>query len=197
MKPYEIPNERKAEYEIDDIFLNRWSPRAMSGEKISKKELTSLFEAARWAPSSFNGQPWRFLYAMRETLEWDLFFDLLIEGNKKWCKNAAALVLIISRKNFEKNEKPNRHHSFDSGAAWMSLALQARMKNLVAHGMAGFDVDKSRRILKISEDYNVEAMIAIGKQGEIEDLPSEIREWEKPNSRKKVEEFVIEGKFNK
>ena len=197
MKPYEVKNERKSEFSVDKIFLSRWSPRAMSGEKISKDELMSLFEAARWAPSSFNGQPWRFLYAMKVSEYWDLFFDLLVEGNKKWCKNAAALIVVISRKNFEHDEKPNRHHSFDSGAAWENLALQARMNNLVAHGMAGFDVEKARKVLEIPNDYNVEAMIAIGRQGKVEDLPKEIREWEKPNSRKHISEFVFEGKFNK
>ena len=195
MKPYEVKNERKSEFSIDKIFLSRWSPRAMSGEKILKEELMSLFEAARWAPSSFNGQPWRFLYAMQDSEYWDLFFDLLVEGNKKWCKNAAALIVIISRKNFENNEKPNRHHSFDSGASWENLALQARINNLVAHGMAGFDVEKTKKVLKIPNDYNVEAMVAVGKQGEVEDLPKEIREWEKPNSRKHISEFVFEGKF--
>jgi nitroreductase len=193
MKPYEIPNERKADFEIDKIFLDRWSPRAMSGEKISEEELKGLFEAARWAPSSSNVQPWRFLYGHRDTEEWKLFFDLLGEFNQLWCKNAGVLIVLISKK--ENEGKENKTHSFDSGSAWTSLALQARLKGLVTHGMAGFDYSKALEVLEIPKSYNVECMIAVGKQGEVEDLHENLRKIEKPNDRRIVKDSVSEGKF--
>lgn len=193
MKPYDVPNERSADYPINEMFLNRWSPRSMSGGEISKEELMGFFEAGRWAPSSSNIQPWRFLYALKGKPEWDVYFDLLIDFNKMWCKNASALVVVVSKKKHEGKE--NKTHSFDTGAAWMSLALQARINNLVAHGMAGFDYEKAKKVLGVPEEYNIEAMIAIGRQGRIEDLDEGMQKSEKPNERKKVEEFVFEGKF--
>src|SRR5947208_11067434 len=115
---------RKSDFPIEPLLLDRWSPRAMSGEEIAHEELMRLFEAARWAPSSFNAQQWRALYARRGTDNWDLFVNLLGEGNKSWAKNAAVLVVFISRKNFEYNDKPSVTHSYDCGAAWENFALQ-------------------------------------------------------------------------
>ena len=128
---------RHSEYDINAMILNRWSPRAMSGEEISDTELMRLFEAARWAPSSYNGQPWRFIYAKRNTEHWDKHFNLMGDFNKSWTKNAAVLLVIISRKNFEHDEKPSVTHQFDAGAAWENLALQGETQGLVTHGMQG------------------------------------------------------------
>src|SRR3990167_10919926 len=116
--------KRVSGYDIHQLILNRWSSRAMSGEKLTDQELMPLFEAARWAPSSYNAQLWRFLYAKRNTENWNVFFDLLVEGNKTWAKNASALILVISRKNYEFNEKPAVTNRFDAGAAWENLALE-------------------------------------------------------------------------
>ncbi|MGH7802401.1 MAG: nitroreductase family protein, partial [Thermodesulfobacteriota bacterium] len=143
-KGIDVKEYRKPEYPVDEIFLKRWSPRAMSGEEISEDELMSLFEAARWAPSSYNNQPWRFLYARRNTKNWELFFNLMTEGNKIWAKKAAALIVIASKKTFDYNGSPSRTHSFDAGAAWQNLALQGSLQGLVVHGMQGFDYDKAR-----------------------------------------------------
>ncbi|MBI5804005.1 nitroreductase family protein [Candidatus Pacearchaeota archaeon] len=199
MKPYDIENRREREYDIDEIFIRRWSPRSLSSD-MSEKELMSLFEAARWSPSSSNGQPWRFLYAKNGSDEWSLFYELLDDFNKIWCKNAAYLIVLLSRKNFEQNEIGEEirdpHHSFGAGSAWMSLALQARIKEWIAHAMAGFDVSAARRILKIPESYHIDCMIAVGKQGEIENsIPERMRNSEKPNERKKTDEIVRKGKF--
>ena len=101
MQKRESESVRKPNYPINPLILNRWSPRAMTGETLNDDDIMSLFEAARWAPSSYNNQPWRFIYAKRNTKHWDRFFNLLAEGNKIWAKNAALLVLVISRKNFE------------------------------------------------------------------------------------------------
>jgi nitroreductase len=136
--------KRKADHPIDKIFLDRWSPRAMTGEAVSQEDLMTLFEAARWAPSSYNNQPWRILYARRDTQHWPLFFDLLVEFNQSWAKNAGALVLFISRTHFDFNGEPAVTHSFDTGAAWENLALQGWLKGLVVHGMQGFDYDRAR-----------------------------------------------------
>jgi nitroreductase len=191
----EVQKTRKTEYPIDPIFLNRWSPRAMSGEQLSDEELMPLFEAARWAPSSYNSQQRRFLYAKRNTPNWAIFFDLLFEGNKVWCKNAAVLVVVITRKNFEHNEKPSPTSVFDTGAAWENLALEGSLRGLVVHGMQGFDYAKARTALMIPDNYDVCAMTAIGKKGNKEDLPAGLQEIEQPNGRRPLKEIVIEGKF--
>src|SRR3990167_1123117 len=120
----EIEKSRKPDYSIQPLILNRWSPRAMTGESLTDEELMPLFEAARWAPSSYNAQPWRFLYVKRETSYWDRLFNLLIDFNKEWCKNAAILGLIFSRTTFEKNNKASHTHAFDTGAAWENLCLE-------------------------------------------------------------------------
>jgi len=186
---------RQPDYPIDPVFIRRWSPRAMSGEPISDRELLTLFEAARWAPSSYNEQPWRFLYARRDTGHWSTLFDLLVELNQSWAKNAAVLVVLVSKKTFSHDGTPNKVHTFDAGSAWENLALQAARMGLVAHGMAGFDAEKARRELRVPEDFAVEAMIAIGKPGRSEDLPEALREREVPSGRKPVSEIVSEGPF--
>lgn len=191
----EVRKARKADYDIDPLFLNRWSPRALSGEALSDEELMPLFEAARWAPSSYNAQQRRFLYARRDTPNWNMFFDLLAEGNKAWVKNAAVLAIVISRKNFEYNEKPSRTNAFDTGAAWENLALEAARRGIVAHGMEGFDYEKARRVLKVPDNYEVCAMVAIGKRGKKEDLPENLQKMEEPNGRRPLKEIVIEGVF--
>ena len=194
-KGIDISVYRKSEYSVDEIFLKRWSPRAMSGEDISHDELMSLFEAARWAPSSFNNQPWRFLYARRNTNNWELFFNLLVEGNKTWVKNAAALIVIVSKKTFDHNGNPSKTHSFDTGAAWQNLALQGSLKGLIVHGMQGFDYDKAREVLNIPDGYEVEAMVAVGKPGRKEDLPERLQQREVPSDRKNLSDIAFEGMF--
>ncbi|MEE8160301.1 MAG: nitroreductase family protein [Acidobacteriota bacterium] len=191
----DVSEHRKARRPIDPLFLNRWSPRAMSGEEVSEQDLMILFEAARWAPSSYNNQPWRFLYARRNTDNWDLFFTLLGEGNQVWTKEAAVLVVVLSKKTLDHNGKPARTHSFDAGAAWENLALQGSQKGLVIHGMQGFDYDRARQVLNVPDDHQVEAMIAIGRPGKKEDLPERLREREVPSGRKEVAEIAFEGQF--
>ena len=193
----EVEGLRPNPYSINPLILDRWSPRSMMGEEIQTQELMALFEAARWAPSSYNNQPWRFLYARKNTPAWPLFFDLMIDFNKGWVKNAGAIVLIISANNFEKNGKPSRTHSFDTGAAWMGMALEGSSRGLVVHGMEGFDYDKAKVSLSIPDDYQVEALVAVGKRAPAEALPDELRKKEAPRPRKALNEFVFEGKFGR
>jgi nitroreductase len=191
----EVEHSRGAAYKIDPLFLNRWSPRSMSGEELADEELMSLFEAARWAPSSFNNQPWRFIYAKRNTEHWTRFLDLLYENNRVWAKDAAALVVVISRKTFEYDGRPSITHQFDAGAAWENLALEASIRGIVTHGMEGFDYEKARGDLAILDTYDVMAMIAIGKRAPRENLAPMLREKEFPNSRKPLSEIVMVGSF--
>jgi len=187
--------KRRAGHRIDALFLDRWSPRAMSGDTIAEEELMLLFEAARWAPSSFNNQPWRILYARRDSEHWPLFLGLLVESNRVWAGNAAALLLFISKTTFDHNGKPARTHSFDTGAAWENLALQAILRGYVAHGMQGFDYGRAKTELGIPDEYQVEAMVAVGKPGERDSLPEKLREIETPNDRRPLAQTVCEGPF--
>jgi nitroreductase len=196
MRELEIERSRKSTYPINPLILNRWSSRAMTGEDLDNEEIMSLFEAARWAPSSYNNQPWRFIYAKRNTEHWERLFNLLADGNKTWAKNSALLVVVISRKNFEHNEKPARTHEFDAGSAWENLALEAFSRGLVAHGMQGFDYDKARIDLEIPDGFEVMAMIAVGKEGLRESLPAELQVKEKLTDRKPLKDIIMEGIYH-
>jgi len=191
----EIEKYRKAQYAVGPLFINRWSPRAMSGEEIDHDTVMALFEAARWAPSSFNNQPWKFIFARRDGAHWGLFFDLLTDQNKSWAKGAALLVVVASKKTFDYNGKPARTHSYDAGAAWENLALQGTAMGLVVHGMQGFSYAEAQEKLGIPDDHQVEAMIAVGRPGKTEELPPELQESEFPSPRKPLEEIVFEGRF--
>src|SRR3989442_12168069 len=193
----EVENTRRPEYKINSLFANRWSPRSMTGEALSDDDIMSLFEAARLAPSSSNNQPWRFIYAKRNTEHWDKLFNLMVEGNKLWAKNAAVLVVVISRKNFEHNKKPSKTYQYEAGSAWENLALEATSRGLSAHGMAGFDYEKARKDLDIPDNFDVMAMIAVGKMGPKESLPPQLQEKEHPNDRKPLSETIMEGQFRK
>jgi nitroreductase len=177
------------------LFVDRWSPRAMTGEPIAEADLLTLFEAARWAPSSGNSQPWRFLYARRDTPHWPLFLDLLVERNREWCVNAAALVVFISRLAHEETGRPFRTHSYDTGSAWVSFALQGWLKGLVVHGMAGFDYARAKEVLHVPDDFAVEAMAAVGVPGPIENLSEFQRGREAPSQRRPLSASIFEGPF--
>lgn len=191
----DVTQHRTPEHEVDRRFVERWSPRAMTGEPVSEEDLGRLFEAARWAPSSYNAQPWRILYARRDTPAWERFFDLMVEFNQEWTKTAGALLVFVSRKRFERNDEPAPTHSYDTGAAWMSLALQGSRMGLVVHGMQGFDYDRAREVLGVPEVFAVEAMAAVGHPAPKDTLPEEMRKNEKPSGRKRVEEIAFEGAF--
>lgn len=187
-------DKRHSSRPVNSLFIDRWSPRAMSGEPITEQELFTLFEAARWAPSGSNSQPWRILYARRDTPQWNTFLGVLAELNQAWAKNAAALLVFLSDTNTDP-ARPSTTFSFDTGAAWQSLALQGWMSGLVVHGMAGFNRDAAREQLKIPEKFRVEAMAAVGKPGVVDKLPEMMQARETPSDRRPLEQTVCEGVF--
>ncbi len=192
-------NHRHSDYPIDKLFLDRWSPRAFTGEEISEQALMTLFEAARWAPSSYNSQPWRFVYARKGTPHFDKFLDLLVPFNQSWAKTASALVVLISNSLMLPPGKdkpvPSHSHSMDAGAAWTCLALQATLSGWHTHGMVGFDMERAFAELNVPEGYRVEQAIAIGKIGDKATLPEAMAAREAPNDRIPLSQVVMEGSF--
>ena len=167
----------------------------MSGEPVTKDELFTVFEAARWAPSCFNAQPWRFFYAMRESSDWLLFLSFLKETNQVWADRAGALVVVASNTVFEAKGNPNALATFDAGAAWGYLALQGSMNGLVVHGMAGFDFERAKTELGLPPAFKVEAMAAVGRPGSKDTLPAPLQEREKPSDRKPLSEVAVAGRY--
>lgn len=178
------PNPRIPDWDIDSMFTDRWSPRAFASDPLSDREIQTLFEAARWAPSCFNEQPWLFVYATEPNQRAKLA-SCLVAKNQAWAGRAPLLMFILARRNFQKTGKENRHAPYDAGAAWMALALQARKLGLYAHAMAGFNLEKAYEALGASrEEYLVMAAIAVGRKTEDSGLPDDLRAMENPNSRK-------------
>ncbi|RVN91185.1 nitroreductase [Sinorhizobium meliloti] len=191
-------NHRRADHPIHSIFLERWSPRAFTGEEIGEKDLLALFEAARWAPSASNLQPWRFVYARHGTEHFARLLSTLDEGNQRWAKNASALIIILSKTHRVTSTgelRPAYTHAFDTGASWFALALQTQLAGWHAHAMAGVDREKAMQVLGVPEHYRVEAAVAIGRIADPSTLPGDLREREKPSQRKPVSELVFEGRF--
>lgn len=190
---------RSTDHDIDPIFTERWSPRSFDGSKVEDRELNALFEAARWAPSSFNRQPWRFVYAHRDSEEWAQFLGLLMPFNAGWAAKASVIVFIISDTLIQlpgrESPEVSRSHSFDAGAAWASLALQATRIGLSTHGLAGVDFERARIELGVPEDFHIEAGIVIGRRAASGALPEPLRAREAPSSRNPVISFAWKARF--
>ncbi len=193
-------NGRTADHDIHPMFLERWSPRAFTGEAIGDDVLMSLFEAARWAPSAFNVQPWRLVYAKRDTPAWKPLFEVLIPYNQAWVAGASALIFVISdryRRREGEEPEPLYSHSFDAGAAWGYLAMQAHHLGWAAHGMTGFDPVEGYEKMSIPEaEYRIEAAVAVGRPTSADILPEPYRSREIPSGRKPMAGFIFEGRFN-
>lgn len=189
--------KREAAFEIDPLFLSRWSRRAYRDEPVTLQQLFQLFEAARWAPSARNLQPWRFLYAVKEGAHWPLFLDLLYDRNRIWAQRASALVAVLSQHSelVDGVETRVRTHSFDAGAAWANLALQASLLGLSTRAMGGVDLERARVTLGIPDEVELHAIIAIGWPGPEDDLPDHLKGLEAPNQRKPVDSFAFEGPY--
>jgi nitroreductase len=184
---------RNPDAEIDSMFIDRWSPRAYEPKPLTRAQIDSLFEAARWAPSCYNEQPWLFVYAASNA-DRERFMPALFEGNRSWAKNASLLMFLLCRRHFNHNGKENRHASFDAGAAWMSLALQARKLGLYAHAMAGFSREQAHEITNApAEEYDIMAAIAVGYRAAPNILPEPVAAKEKPTDRKPTQHVAREG----
>lgn len=185
-------NTRKTTVKIDEQFLERWSPRSFNRNKeVSREQLLSIIEAARWAPSCFNDQPWLFIHAQGSRKE--ELMQILVPDNQSWAKDAPLLIFIAARRNFKHNNKPNRHASFDSGAAWMSLTLQANKLGLYTHAMAGIDYEKGAKMLNLTEDQELICAVAIGYQGDGSNLNEKQKSLEQPNQRVELNSILFEG----
>ena len=197
-----LATRRVPNFPVDTLFLHRWSPRAFTAEPIPEAQLMTLLEAARWAPSCFNSQPWRFLYARRDTPQWDTFVGLLTPDNQAWARNASALVVVVSN-TLMKNPAgpsdtelvPSYTHSFDAGAAWAQLGLQSTLSGLRAHGIIGIDMERARRELNVPDHFRIEAAIAIGRQASIDTLEDALQKKEHPSVREPLSVIALEGGF--
>jgi nitroreductase len=190
---------RSTEHPISAHFTDRWSPRAFTGEPIAESDLLRLLEAARWAPSAFNNQPWRFVYVRRETPAWAAVHGALAEFNQLWSAHAAALVVVLSKDTlvspYTGETLPNRSHSFDAGAAWISVALEATATGWHTHAMTGLDFDAMRRAIAAPEGYTVEAAFAVGRRGAKDVLPEALQSREGPSPRKPLSAIAAADRF--
>jgi nitroreductase len=186
-----------AEHPIHDLIRHRWSPRAFADKSLTPETLRSLFEAARWAPSSNNEQPWAYLVATKEdTDNFAKALSTLVEFNQNWAKKASALVIAVAKLAFAKNDTPNRNAQYDVGAATALLSIEATELGLVVHQMAGFDPEKARQAFAIPAGWDPIAAIAIGYPGDPESLPQPYRDRElAPRTRKPLKEFVMSGQW--
>lgn len=187
----------QTQFHIHDLLARRWSPRAFDERPVDLDTLRTLFEAARWAPSSNNEQPWRFIVATKQhQMDWNRLFECLAEGNRRWAFRAPVLVLSIASMQFEDDGKPNRHAFHDTGLATENFVLQATAQGLVAHQMAGFDVEKARLDLRIPAGYEPVAMIAVGYPGDSALLPERLRERElRPRDRRPITAWTFSGQW--
>ena len=187
MSELEIKQFRQADHDIDQVYLNRWSPRSYLGKEVPEEVLMRVFEAARWAPSANNLQPWRFIVA-RTKEDREQFHSFINDGNRLWCEKAPVLAVLIS-------DKEDPVHSFDAGTAWGYLSLQANREGLITHAMGGFQREKAREVLHIPDNFDVQVVIAIGYQGEKDALPENFQTREQPSNRRALKDSIIEGKF--
>jgi nitroreductase len=186
-----------AESPIHDLIRKRWSPRAFADEPVPHDVLRSLFEAARWAPSSSNEQPWAYLVAAKHDKEnFAKTLGVLVEFNVNWAKNAPVLALAVAKLTFSKNNAPNRNAPYDLGAATALLSVEATSRGLFVHQMAGFDAQKARQVFEIPAAWDAFAALAIGYPGDLESLPQALKDREvAPRTRKPLSEFVMTGQW--
>ena len=185
---------RTPAHPVDPLFPRRWSPRAMSGTPLTREAMFTLLEAARWSPSSGNGQPWRVVWALRGTPTFDAILAALVPGNQAWA-HAAGALLVMATATLREDGKPAASARFDAGAAWMALALQGTLSGLAVHAMGGFDAAKAVAAAGLPEGVEPQAVVAVGHPGPAEALPEKLREREAPNDRRPVEAWAFEGRW--
>lgn len=190
-------NTRVPQHDIAEIFLDRWSTRAYATDEIPNDVLFRSFEAARWAPSGSNVQPWRFIYSRRDSPSWPAFLHTLNERNQSWAGKASALIAVVSRTVRDSSEgpTPSKSHAFDAGAAWSNFAHQAHLLGWSTRGIGGFDRAKAREALNLPDDHEIQIFIAIGKAGAKDELPESLRSLEGRTNRQPITAFIAEGTF--
>ena len=178
--------------DVAELIRRRWSPRAFADKAVSSDDVKKLFEAARWAASSYNEQPWRFLVGYRGDETYQKIFDSLVEFNQGWAKSAPVLILSAGKKTFTHNGSPNHHGLYDTGAATAYLVLQATELGMHAHSMGGFSQEKAREAFAIPDDFIIGAVTAVGYFGDPDTLPDQLRQQEtSPRQRKPLSEIVF------
>ncbi|NTW71742.1 MAG: nitroreductase family protein [Eubacteriaceae bacterium] len=182
--------KREFKYDIMPEIKSRWSPRAISEKKLSDTDINAILEAASFAPSCFNEQPWRFILA-KDTAALEKMRTLLTPSNQLWAGKAPLLIMVLSVKSFEHNGKDNFWNIFDAGTSWGYMSLEAERRGIITHAMGGFNKMKAREAYNISDEYNVISVIAAGYYGNPEELPHDLQEREYPACRKSVEELII------
>ena len=174
------------------VILERWSPRSFADRDVSSADLKTIFEAARWAPSSYNEQPWRFLVGHRNSETHKKILDALVPFNQEWAGSAPVLILGVAKARFSHNDSPNNYAAHDLGAAMGFMTLQAAALGLSTHQMAGFDWVKARDAFEIADTYTMGSVMALGYQGELSDLGEKFQAQEQsPRSRKPLSELVF------
>jgi nitroreductase len=192
-----MQNPAKTDYPVHELIQNRWSPRAFSDKPVTPEILRSLFEAARWTPSSSNEQPWAFIVATKDDPKThDKILSTMVEFNQAWAKHAPVLAFAVSQMDFARNKTPNRNAFYDTGAAVAHLTAEATWRGLFVHQMAGFDPQKAIEAFHIPKGWEPIAVFAIGYHGDPNALPDKLRERElAPRSRKPISEFVMSGEW--
>ncbi len=187
MNSSDLNQFRKADHDIDPIYLNRWSPRSFLEKEVPEEVLMRIFEAARWAPSANNSQPWRFIIA-RTKEDREKFHSFIMDRNREWCEKAPVLALLIT-------DNQAGAHTFDAGTAWGFLSLQATKEGLITHAIGGYHRDKAREVMNLPDTFDPQIVIAIGYQGEKEALAEDFQTRELPSNRRPLTETVFEGEF--
>lgn len=183
-------SKRDFNTQILNEISERWSPRAFNSERIEDEDLMGILEAARYAPSCYNEQPWKFIVAKSDN-ELEKMRKVLFDGNRVWADKAPVLIMILSKKKFEYNGKDNYWHMFDAGTAWGFMAIEAERRGLITHAMGGFSKERAREIFDIPEDYSIMAVIAVGKYGNVNELPEKLKDMEEPGTRKPIRELIF------
>jgi len=180
---------------VISAIANRYSPSKFTDKSINREQLELLFEAARWAPSSFNEQPWFFIIATQEMPSaFERLLELLNPGNRAWAQSAPVLILVVAKMYFSRNQKPNPHAWYDVGQAVANFSIQATSMGLVLHQMGGFDGPRSREVLKIPEGFEPVVMVALGYPEEPLAISTTIPHVSrKKRTRRQIEEFVFTG----
>lgn len=189
-------NKRQLKHDIDSIHIERWSPRAFSTQAVTEKQLHCLLEAARWAPSAGNFQPWSFVYAYQEA-DRERFLSFINDTNIAWCHRVPAFIMILSRKTVNEEGVQNPFASFDTGAAWGYLSLEAHRQGLITRAMGGFNKEKARSLLRVPEEYELEAVVAVGYHDPEAVLDERDAEREEASDRKRIESFSFEGEYRR